>query len=395
MSGNAIAVGEGRSIDLIDIMEDGTATLREHLEMTDEVTAVSFRDDGASFAVGTADGSIWARSDGQEPRSLVWNRNDFANELLWDDDRLAVIGAFGTLSVLDTSSDLRVISNESGCTSDRRGVSWSHTGSHLAAICDGEVRVWDETGTRVGSYQSALTTALMFSPVTDLLAVGSSDGYAQLVDLGASTVGPPLPVGDGEVWKLGWSGDGTELAAAVPFGVSTIWYSWSTDDVCDLFRRSLGERFITAAAGRLAGPTSCEQPTVALAPVPTSRSLRSRSHLPRRPLEGVAGDVDHQVGLTGGVDTHSSAFADLGDHSVRHRLTGDVVEARGRRPAGLARVDRHEAAAGRIGHGHVEHNRRCIGGDADPTGHLQFGHRPSGTTADVGLGTIGLRRGEA
>ncbi len=80
-----------------------------------------------------------------------------------------------------------------------------------------------------------------------------------------------------------------------------------------------------------------------------------------------------------GVDAHLATHPDLGNHRIRHRLTGNEVEVRRPRHHTTTRIHRRIPTTQSPNDRHIQRNRTGINRHTTTTGNDHLGHRPRTT----------------
>ncbi len=189
----------------------------------DRINALSFRPDGMRLAVGGGeptrggDLSIWEVAARRLVFALPALHSDSILGLAWSPDGVALMsgGADRFGRVVDTGSGRQVRALE-GHTGHVLGVAWSPDGSAMAtAGADMVVKLWDATTGEKRKQATGLgheATALAFLGGPGRLVIASGDGELRVVDDSGATVSSYEGSSD-FVYGLGASGDADWIVA--------------------------------------------------------------------------------------------------------------------------------------------------------------------------------------
>ena len=189
----------------------------------DRINALAFRPDGMRLAAGGGeptrggDLSIWDAAAGRLVFALPAVHSDSILALAWSPDGVSLLsgGADRFGRVIDTGSGRQVRALE-GHTGHVLGVAWSPDGSALAtAGADAVVKLWDATTGEKRKQAAGLgheATALAFLGGPGRLVIASGDGELRVVDDSGATVSSYEGSSD-FVYGLGASGDAEWIVA--------------------------------------------------------------------------------------------------------------------------------------------------------------------------------------
>ena len=202
--------------------------------ISDRVTALGFRQDGLSIAIGSGAPSrsgqvkVFSTVSGQLLRDFGDVHSDSVLGVAFAPlgDTIASAGADKTIRLLDVASGETRRSLE-GHTHHVLALAWQDDGRSLAsASADRTVKIWDvETGEQrrtIGGFGKEIT-AVAFVGTTNQLATACADGQARLYDTSNGKAIRTFKASGDFLFSLGVSFDGEKLLASGQSGVVRAW----------------------------------------------------------------------------------------------------------------------------------------------------------------------------
>jgi WD40 repeat protein len=218
------------------------------------ISALALSPDGASLISVGSDGQLeaWQTSDGTRERSIVGHVNNV--------DALAISGDRATLASSANRPDtlLWSLTGASAGTSTAsfpfpaRALALSDDGSRLLQLSDRDLSVVSTSDAApLQAFEATGLDEAALSPDGTLVARGHRDGTIDLVGVADGAVRQALSGLDRESRALGFSRDGSKLAAVSVRSVAI----WSTDDGSLLYASEIfSERVIAGLSGLAFSP---------------------------------------------------------------------------------------------------------------------------------------------
>ena len=236
---NVIAFGVSSSPELWSTqfgwsLDRTIGSVNDPTVISDRVTAIDFRRDGMSIAVGSGPPSragevkVFAVETGQLVRDFGEIHSDSVLGLAFSPSGriIASSAADKTIRLLDVVTG-QVTRSLEGHTHHVLSIAWQDDGQSIAsASADRTVKVWDaETGEqrRTISGFGKEITAIRFLSATNQLATACADGQVRLYDVSNGKSIRTFNASGDFLFTLGVSLDGKTLLAAGQSGVLRVW----------------------------------------------------------------------------------------------------------------------------------------------------------------------------
>lgn len=222
-----IVLSAGKRVQVLDADGRPGARFDQHAST---VAATALDAKGKRLAVAHYGGVSlwWVRLPDQPATRLPWKGSHIA--LSWSPDGRFVVTATQENELhgwrLGDLQDMRM----AGYAAKVRALSWSKDGRWLATSGSEAVILWGFAGKgpmgtqpmQLGGLRQRLVTMVACSPREMLLAAGDEDGHLRLHRIGAEGSIELGRIGEGRVTALGWSRDGTTLAAGCEDGSAAL-----------------------------------------------------------------------------------------------------------------------------------------------------------------------------
>ena len=215
-------------------LERTIGSINDPAILSDRVTAIDFRKDGMSLAVGSGPPSrsgevkVFAVDTGQLVRDFGEIHSDSVLGLAFSPNgqSIASSAADKTIRLLDVATG-EVTRSLEGHTHHVLSIAWQDDGRSIAsASADRTVKVWDaETGEQrqtISGFGKEIT-ALTFVSASNQLATACADGQVRLYDASNGKSIRTFDAGGDFLFTLGVSLDGKTLLAAGQSGVLRVW----------------------------------------------------------------------------------------------------------------------------------------------------------------------------
>lgn len=222
------------STDVAWTLERTIGAVDDPATISDRVTAIDFRRDGLSLAVGSGPPSrsgevkIFAVDNGQVVRDFgpVHSDTVLGIEFSPDGQRVASAAADKTIRILDVASG-KVIRSLEGHTHHVLSIAWQDDGQTIAsASADQSIKIWNtETGEQrrtIAGFPKE-TTAVAFVEASNQIVTACADGQIRLSDTANGKSIRTFNAGGDFLFTLSVSSDGKKLLAGGQSGVVRIW----------------------------------------------------------------------------------------------------------------------------------------------------------------------------
>ena len=194
-------------------------------EVPSELTAAAFSPGGEKICgVGGGKVHVWDLSKGVHRESDRYPDQAIATAFSGDARKLALSSQGAGLRVWSLDDDITRVLDERDATAV--AIAFSSDSSLVAAVdASGKIKVWNLTTGRVwrqGNVASDTRLKMAFSPSSNRLAIGASDGTINIWDVEADA-SRLLRAHDGYVLRVVFSPDGRTLASAGFDGALRLW----------------------------------------------------------------------------------------------------------------------------------------------------------------------------
>ena len=216
------------------VLERTIGAISDAKTIVDRVTALDFRPDGMTLAVGTGEPSrsgivkIFAVETGELVRDLGELHTDTVLGLDFSPDgqTLASSAADRTIRLVDVASGTRIRTLE-GHTHHVLSVAWQDDGRALASAgADQSIKVWDsetgETSRTIIGFSQELTSIKFVGP-TDQVAASCGSGEVRLANATTGATVRTFDAAKDFLFTVALTPDGKRLIAGGQSGVVRIW----------------------------------------------------------------------------------------------------------------------------------------------------------------------------
>jgi WD40 repeat protein len=223
----AVATGKEAVVEAKSILE----TAREPFQ------SVSFSPDGNRVSAFWTDGTLsqwWAETGEELDHTVLSGRRLIAGQVLTDRSAI-VVDEGGDVSIVnfDQQWQLKQTLGEGFEIADRvNALDFSHDGRRLAAgggdpSRSGEIKIWElstmEMTHSLSEVHSDVVFGVQFSPDGKLLATGSADRFARVIDIASQKTLHSFEGHTHYVMDVSWQANGRILVSAGGDGMAKVW----------------------------------------------------------------------------------------------------------------------------------------------------------------------------